>query len=388
MGTKADLVSDTELVPADFLPDVLADSMTDAKQESAPLVHVAAVPKAPVPANTNAGNVPDLDTAAPLEGAPAATQPAPVSLVFNDNSEVNSNPAVPITVELLPLQDMQEDNCSGSNASAPADADSSVVEQVGKPDAAASLDLDVRKRDTDAVADMSAQLVPPSAAEDSALPWQQTFHTALMATDAAETTEATGGDEPATTLQGNTEGTGGVVPITTPAVEVQQAAQQLLLAHPASAGRPDHYDTPPDMPSYNGSKRQDARLLSAQPVQLSGPAVPATISAADSLVDTALKANTSAAQPHGKEIAERPIAGDLSSPDLEAIKGPEDLIPGRVTDPKSFPAQADDLMASMLLSSAATPSLEGSALVPGSADAGTREPTESEEDSLHAMPAR
>ena len=384
MGTKADLVSDTELVPADILSDGVADSMTDGKQDSPPLVHVAAVPKAPVPANTNSGNVPDLDTAAPLEGAPVTSQPAPVRLVFNDKV-VNSNPAVPTKVELLPLQDMQEDNCSGSNASAPADADSSVVEHLGKPDAAASLDLDARKRDTDAVADMSAQLVPPSAAEDSALSWQQTIHTALMATNADETTEATGGDEPTTTLQGNTEGTGGVVPITTPAVEVQQAAQQLLLAHPASAGRPDHYDTSPDMPSYNGSKRQDARLLGAQPIQLSGAAVPATISAADSLVNAALRANTSTSKSHGKEIVERPVAGDLSSPDLEVIKGPEDLIPGRVTDPKSFPAQADDLMASMLLSSAATPSLEGSALLPGSADGDTRE---SEEDSLHAMPAR
>ncbi len=80
-----------------------------------PLVDDAAVPKAPVPdSNTNQlalqlalqslDNVLDLDTAAPLEGEPAATQPAPTSPV-SDVKVVNSDPAVAIKVELLHLQD-------------------------------------------------------------------------------------------------------------------------------------------------------------------------------------------------------------------------------------------------------------------------------------------
>jgi len=100
-------VSDTELVQAEFLPHGLADSMTDAKEDSMPLVNDAAVPKAPVPdssINQSLHNVPDLDTAAPLEGAPAATQPAPASPV-SDVEVVNSDPAVAIKVELLHLQD-------------------------------------------------------------------------------------------------------------------------------------------------------------------------------------------------------------------------------------------------------------------------------------------
>ena len=36
---------------------------------------------------------------------------------------------------------------------------------------------------------------------------------------------------------------------------------------------------------------------------------------------------------HGKEIVERPSAGDLSSPDLEATMGPVHTIPGRVFRP-------------------------------------------------------
>ena len=48
MSTKAHLESDTELVQADFLPHGLADCLTDAKQDSTPLVDVAAFPKAPV----------------------------------------------------------------------------------------------------------------------------------------------------------------------------------------------------------------------------------------------------------------------------------------------------------------------------------------------------
>jgi len=81
--------------------------MTDVKEDSMPLVDDAAVPKAPVPdSNTNQSldNVPDLDIAAPLEGAPAATQPAPTSPV-SDVKVVNSDPAVAIKVELLHLQD-------------------------------------------------------------------------------------------------------------------------------------------------------------------------------------------------------------------------------------------------------------------------------------------
>ena len=115
---------------------------------------------------------------------------------------------------------------------------------------------------------------------------------------------------------------------------------------------------------YSGSKQQDAHSLSAQPIQLSGPVVSATTSAADSLVDTALGESPTRAKPYQKEIAERPIVGDLSSPDLEVIMGPEDTIPGS-------PAHSDGVVASVMPPSAATPSLEGSALVPGSADAGT-----------------
>lgn len=93
------------------------------------------------------------------------------------------------------------------------------------------------KVDTAAVADMSAQFVPSSAAKDSALSAQHQLHTASRVKDPNETTEATGGDEPSTTTPGNLEGAGGVVPITTPAAEVQQAAQQhSLLAHLALAG--------------------------------------------------------------------------------------------------------------------------------------------------------
>jgi len=379
-------VSDTELVQAEFLPHGLADSMTDAKEDSMPLVNDAAVPKAPVPdssTNQSLHNVPDLDTAAPLEGAPAATQPAPASPV-SDVEVVNSDPAVAIKVELLHLQHAQEDNRSGSDASAPADADRS-VQQVGKPDAAASLDVTAPEVDTVAVADLLAQLIPTSAAEDCACSSLLNSHTA--STDANETTEATGRDEPATILQGNTEGTGGVVPITIPAVEVQQAAQQqLLLGHLASAGTPN---TMPDMPSYVGSKRQDARSLSAQSNQLSGSVVSANTSAADSLVDAALRETPSMATPSQKEIAERPISGELSSSGLEVSMGPEATIAGRVTDPKSFPALlGSSAVTSPLPPSAATPSLGGSALVPGIADAGTEEPTESDEEGLHAMRGR
>ncbi|DBB01162.1 TPA: hypothetical protein ACH3X1_001050 [Trebouxia sp. C0004] len=254
-------------------------------------------------------------------------------------------------------------------ACTPADADRS-VQQVSKPDAAASLDVTLSQVDTAAVAELSAQLsyVSISAANG--------------------TTEATGGDEPAAILQSNTEGTGGVL-LTTPAVEVQQAAQQqLLLPHLASAGT---LDTMPDMPSYNGSKQQDAHAhtLSAQPIQLSVSDVLADTTAADSLVDAALREDPSlTASLRQKEIVERPIAGDLSSPDVEVIMGPEDTIPSRVTEPKSFPAQPDDVLASMLPPSAAAPSLEGSALVPGIADAAKQESTESDEDSLHAMHGR
>ena len=403
----------------------------------------------------------DLDTAAPLEGAPATTQPAPISPVSVDNA-VNSDPAVLTKVELPPLQHPQEDSCSASDADAPAVTDSSVV---GKPDAAANIDVNLPKVDTAAVAGMSAQSLATGAAEDSALSPQQISHTVSRdVTDANETTEATGrvvpittphgnieatggvvpitkpaaeatggvvpittpaaegtggvvpitasqsnteamgGVVPSTTPQSNIEATGGVVPITTPAAEVQQAAQQqVLLAHPASAGK--LYATS-DMLLYNGRKQQDAHSLSAQPIQLSGPVVSATTSAADSLVDAALRENSITAKPSRKEIAERPIAGDLSSPDLEVIMGPEDLIPGRVTDPKSFLAQPDDIMTSVLPPSAATPSLlkhavisplphpsatpllGASALMPGSADAGTQQPTDLDEEGLHAMPGR
>ena len=60
-------------------------------------------------------------------------------------------------------------------------------------------------------------------------------------------------------------------------------------------GRPDAIS---DMLSYNGSKRQDARFLSAQPSQLSGPVVPASTPAADSVLDAALRGNPSTAKPH------------------------------------------------------------------------------------------
>ncbi len=395
LSSKADLVANTELVPADFLPNGL-----------------------PVPVSSNNQSfdtVADLDRAAPLEGAPAISQPAPVSPV-SDDKVVNSHPAVLTKVELLPLQHAQEDSCGASDADAPAVTDSSVVEQVGKPDAAANVDVNLPKVDTDAMAGRSAQPLATSASEDSALSFQETFQTASRVRDADETTEGTGGAvptatagntegtggvvpiptagntegtggvvpittagntegtggvEPITTAGnteatggvvpittvGNTEATGGVVPITTPAAEVQQAAQQqLLLAHPASAGS---LDATSDMLLYNGSKQQDAYSLSAQPNQLSGPAMSATTSAADSQVDDALREISITAKPSRKEIAERPI-GDLSSPDLEVIQEPEDLIPSRATDPKSFQAQPDDVM----------------------------EPTESDEDSLHAMRAR
>ncbi len=98
MSTKADLESDTELVQADFLPHGLADSLTVAKQDSTPLVDVAAVPKAPVPGNyTNQTllNAPDLDTASTLEGASAAAQPA-CNNPMSDDKLVNSDPAVAI----------------------------------------------------------------------------------------------------------------------------------------------------------------------------------------------------------------------------------------------------------------------------------------------------
>ncbi len=435
-------MSHTELVPADFLPNGL-----------------------PMPVSNNNQSfdtVADLDTAAPLEGAPATTQPAPISPVSVDNA-VNSDPAVLTKVELPPLQHAQEDSCSASDADAPAVTDGSVV---GKPDAAANIDVNLPKVDTAAVAGMSAQSLATGAAEDSALSPQQISHTVSRdVTDANETTEATGGvvpittphsnieatggvvpitkpaaeatggvvpittpategtggvvpitasqsnteamggvvpsttpqsnieatggvvpittpaaegtggDEPTTTA-GNIEATGGVVLITTPAAEVQQAAQQqLLLLHPASAGTPSII---PDMLLYSGSKQQDAHSLSAQPIQLSGPVVSATTSAADSLVDTALGESPTRAKPYQKEIAERPIVGDLSSPDLEVIMGPEDTIPGS-------PAHSDGVVASVLPPSAATPSLEGSALVPGSADAGTQQPTDSDKD---AMPGR
>ncbi|KAL0029261.1 hypothetical protein WJX79_006083 [Trebouxia sp. C0005] len=114
--------------------------------------------------------------------------------------------------------------------------------------------------------------VPSSAAKDSALSAQHQLHTASRVKDPNETTEATGGDEPSTTTPGNLEGAGGVVPITTPA---------------------------------------------AEPIQLSATIVSATTSAADSLVDAALRANPPIAKRRRKETVERPIAGDLSSPDIE-----------------------------------------------------------------------
>ncbi len=415
-------MSETELVPADFLPNGLPVLVSNNNQSF--------------------DTVADLDTAAPPEGAPATAQPvSPVS----DDKVVNSNPAVLTKVELPPLQHAQEDSCSPSDAYSPAVTDSSAV---GKPDAAANVDATLPKVDTAAVAGMSAQSLATSAAEDSALSPQQISHTVSRdVTDANETTEATGGVMPITkpaaeatggvvpittpaaegtggvvpitasqnnteatggvvpitTPHSNIEATGGVVPITTPAAEVQQAAQQqVLLAHPASAGK---LDATSDMLLYNGSKQQDAHSLSAQPIQLSGPVVSATTSAADSLVHAALGESPTRAKPLWKEIAERPIAGDLSFPDLEVTMGPEDTIPGRVTDPKSFLAQPDDIVTSTLPPSAAIPSLEnavisplpqpsatpslgGSALMPGSADAGTQQPTDSDEEGLHAMPAR
>jgi len=387
MSTKEDLLADTELVQADFLPHGLADCLTDAKQDSTPLVDVAAVPMAPVlvsNANQSLHSMPYLDTAAPLEGASATPQSAPISPVSIDKV-VNSNPAVAIKVELLPLPIMQADNCSASDASVPAVTDCGAVEQVGKPDAAAILKLP--KVDTAAVAGMSAQSLATSAAEDSALSPQQISHTLSRdVTDANVTTEATGGDEPTTTPQSNIEATGRVVPLTTPAAEVQQAAQQqLLLLHPASAGI---LDATSNMLSHDGSKQQDAYSLSSQPIQLSGPVVSACTSAADSLVDAALGESPTRAKPSQKEIAERPIAGDLSFPDLEVIKRPEDTIPGRVTDPKSFLAHPYHAATPPLLPSAATSSLEGFALVPGSTDAGTQQPTDSDKEGLHAMPGR
>ena len=112
-------MSHTELVPADFLPNGL-----------------------PVPVSNNNQSfdtVADLDTAAPLEGAPATTQPAPISPVSVDNA-VNSDPAVLTKVALPPLQHPQEDSCSASDADAPAVTDGSVV---GKPDAAANVDVNL-----------------------------------------------------------------------------------------------------------------------------------------------------------------------------------------------------------------------------------------------------
>ena len=99
MSEKADLVSDTELVPADFLFNGLA---TDAKVDSTPLVDDAPVPKALVPGkDTNQTlNVPDLDTASTLEGASAAAQPA-CNDPMSDDKIVSSDPAVAIKVELL-----------------------------------------------------------------------------------------------------------------------------------------------------------------------------------------------------------------------------------------------------------------------------------------------
>ena len=438
LRSKADLVSENELVPADFLPNGLPVLVSNNNQSF--------------------DTVADLDTAAPPEGAPATAQPvSPVS----DDKVVNSNPAVLTKVELPPLQHAQEDSCSPSDAYSPAVTDSTAV---GKPDAAANVDATLPKVDTAAVAGMSAQSLATSAAEDNALSPQQISHTVSRdVTDANETTEATGGVVPITTPhsnieatggvvpitkpaaeatggvvpittpaaegtggvvpitasqnnteatggvvpittpQSNIEATGGVVPITTPAAEVQQAAQQqVLLAHPASAGK--LYATS-DMLLYNGRKQQDAHSLSTQPIQLSGPVVSATTSAADSLVHAALGESPTRAKPLRKEIAERPIAGDRSFPDLEVTMGPEDTIPGRVTDSKSFLAQPDDIVTSTLPPSAAIPSLEnavisplpqpsatpslgGSALMPGSADAGTQQPTDSDEEGLHAMPAR
>ncbi len=100
VSKKADLVSDTELVPADFLFNGLA---TDAKVDSTPLVDDAPVPKALVPGkdtNQTLLNVPDLDTASTLEGASAAAQPA-CNDPMSDDKIVSSDPAVAIKVELL-----------------------------------------------------------------------------------------------------------------------------------------------------------------------------------------------------------------------------------------------------------------------------------------------
>lgn len=78
MSTKTDSVSDTE------------QSMTDAEEDSMPLVDDAPVPKAPVPDNnTNQSlhNVAHLDTASTIQGASAAIQPACNSPTHNKNSD-------------------------------------------------------------------------------------------------------------------------------------------------------------------------------------------------------------------------------------------------------------------------------------------------------------
>ncbi len=95
MSTKADLVSDTELAQA--------DSLSDAKEDSMPLVDDAPVPKAPVPgkdSNHTLLNMPDLDTASTPEGASAAAQPA-CNSPMSDDKLVNCDPAVAIKLELL-----------------------------------------------------------------------------------------------------------------------------------------------------------------------------------------------------------------------------------------------------------------------------------------------
>jgi hypothetical protein len=94
VSNKADLVSHSEMVPADFLFNGLA---TDVKEDSMPLVDDAPVPKAHVPGNdTNQTilNAPDLDTASTLENASAAAQSA-------CSSPMSDDPAVAIWVELL-----------------------------------------------------------------------------------------------------------------------------------------------------------------------------------------------------------------------------------------------------------------------------------------------
>ena len=103
MSTKADLVSDSELVQADFLPHGLADSMTHAKEDSTPVADDAAVPKAPVPDSNlyqSLHNLPGLGTASTLAGTSAAARPASNSSM-SDDKIVNSDPAVAIKVELL-----------------------------------------------------------------------------------------------------------------------------------------------------------------------------------------------------------------------------------------------------------------------------------------------